>query len=321
MVGMSKHLDGVDACMKAITYSEFGGPEVLTLSEMDKPKVGPGEVRIRVRSAAVNPVDWKVAQGALDGLMHAEFPVIPGWDVAGVVDEVGLDTPEFAAGDEVFAYARADWLHRGTYAEYITVSVRAVARKPASLDWDQAAALPLAGLTAYQVLTRLGVGDGDTVLVHNASGGVGGFAVQIARHLGARVIGTASPANHDAVRELGAEPVAYGEGLVERVREAAPEGVSVVVDFIGGVTEQTMAVLADGGRHASIADPSVLAHGGAYMWVRPDAADLATLAGLADEGVLRVDIARTFDLQEAADAWRLAAQGHTRGKIALRVSR
>ncbi len=305
--------------MKAITYSSYGDPDVLTLSELPDPKVGPGEVRIAVRAASVNPVDWKIMAGYLDSLMTVTFPVVPGWDVAGVVEAVGPDTPEFQVGDEVMAYGRRDWVQAGSFAEKMTLPVRTLARKPAGLDFEQAASLPLAGLTAYQTLTRLGVTKGSTVLVHGANGGVGSFAVQIAAGLGARVIGTASERNHDRVRELGAEPVAYGEGLPERVRALAPEGVDVVVDYVGDVLEQTLAVLAEGGRHGSVADPAVLAQGGEYFWVRPDAADLEHLASLVDAGTLRVDDARRFPLEQAADAFRASIEGHTAGKIALSI--
>lgn len=307
--------------MKAITYDQHGGPEVLQLTEdAPEPKVGPAEVRIAVRAASVNPVDWKLVQGLLDPMMETVFPAIPGWDVAGVVESVGLDVEEFGVGDEVVAYGRKDVIQGGALAELITVPVRTVGRKPAGLTWEQAASLPLAGLTAYQTLTRLGVSEGDTVLVHAASGGVGSFAVQIARSLGARVIGTASAANHDYLRELGAEPVEYGDGLVDRVRELAPDGVDVVVDYVGGVLDDTLAVLADGGRHASIADPSVAEEGGLYVWVRPDVNDLETLAQLVDDGELGVSVAETYPLERAADAYRASQGGHTRGKIAIRVS-
>jgi len=305
--------------MKAITYSSYGGPETLTLSELQDPKVGPGEILVDVRAAGVNPVDWKVLSGGLDPLMTTVFPVIPGWDVAGVVAAVGLDTPEFSVGDEVMAYARKDWIQAGSFAERMTVPVRAAARKPASLSFAQAAALPLAGLTAYQTLHRLDLAAGQTVLVHGANGGVGSFAVQIAAAAGARVIGTASERNHERIRGLGAEPVTYGDGLEERVRALAPDGVDLVVDYVGGVLEQTLAVLAPGGRHASIADGSVSGAGGTYVWVRPDAADLAALAELVEAGDLRVDVERTFDLAEAADAFRASMEGHTSGKIALTV--
>jgi NADPH:quinone reductase-like Zn-dependent oxidoreductase len=306
--------------VRAAFYTEYGGPEVIQVGELPDPKVGPSEVLVRVRGASVNPVDWKLAAGYLDPLMETVFPVVPGWDVAGVVERVGLDTPEFAIGDEVFAYARKDFVHGGTYAELVTVPVRSLARKPPALSWDQAAAVPLAGLTAYQLLTRLGTGPGDTVLVHAASGGVGAFAVQIARSLGARVIGTASAGNHPFVAELGGEPVEYGHGLADRVRALAPGGVDVVVDLVGGVLDTTTAVLATGGRHGSIADRGVLEAGGLYAWVRPDAGDLTELARLIDDGALRVQVAETFDLADVADAWRMSMAGHTRGKITLRLS-
>lgn len=305
--------------MRAMVYESYGAPDVLSLSRRPRPKVGPGEVLVRVRTASVNPVDWKLMSGGLDGLMDVFFPVIPGWDVAGVVEETGIDAPEFAVGDEVIAYARKDYVQGGTFAELVTVPVRALAAKPASLSWDQAAGLPLAGLTAYQLLTRLGVGPEDVVLIHGAGGGVGSLGVQIARALGARVIATASRANHERLRDLGAEPVEYGEGLADRVRALAPSGVTVVADFVGGVLEATLAVLGEGGRHASIADDSVIGAGGRWMWVRPDSADLTALGRLADDGKLTVPVARTFPLEELADAFALSRSGHTQGKIIVRV--
>lgn len=307
--------------MRAITYERFGGPDVLRLTDQPLPKVGPGEVLVRVRSAAVNPVDWKLMSGALDPLMVSSFPVIPGWDVAGVVEAVGIDVPEYAPGDEVIGYVRKDVVAGGTYADYVCAPVRTLARRPTALDWDQAAGLPLAGLTAHQVLERLGTGPGTTVLLHGGAGGVGQAGIQLARRAGARVIATASPANHDLLRSLGAEPVAYGEGLVDRVRALAPSGVDVVADFVGGVLDVTTAVLAEDGRHASIADRGAPAAGGQWMWVRPDAADLDHLAGLADAGELSVRVARSFDLEQAIEAMEASMGGHAAGKIAIRVSR
>jgi NADPH:quinone reductase-like Zn-dependent oxidoreductase len=309
-----------DTTMRAMTYAEYGTPDVLSLTEQPRPKVGPGEVLVRVRSASVNPVDWKLMSGGLDAVMDVRFPVVPGWDVAGVVEAVGFDTPEFAPGDEVIAYARKDYVHGGTFAEYVTVPARSLAPKPRSLSWDEAAGLPLAGLTAWRVLKRLGVGEGDTVLVHGAAGGVGSLGVQLARSLGARVIGTASERNHERLRDLGAEPVTYGDGLAGRVRALAPGGVDAVADFVGGVLDATLAVLAPGGRHASIADGSVAENGGSYIWVRPDGVELGELADLADAGVIRVPVARTFPLEELADAFRFSAEGHAAGKVVVRVS-
>ncbi|PWF88582.1 NADP-dependent oxidoreductase [Kocuria rosea] len=306
--------------MKALTYARYGGPEVLELTDLPEPKVPPGWVLLKVRSAAINPVDWKIMAGGLDPLMEVQFPVVPGWDVSGVVEAVGIDVPEWAPGDEVISYARTDWVHGGSMAEYVALPARLLAPKPASVDWDRAAALPLAGLTAYQVLGRLEVAAGDTVLVHNASGGVGGYAVQLAAARGARVIGTASEANHEYLRGLGAEPVAYGDGLPERVRELAPDGVDVVVDLVGGVVEQTLAVLKDGGRHASVADDAVEAHGGTWMWVRPSAEDLTELGRLVDRGALRIELARSVPLAEGVEAYRLSQEGHVRGKIAVRMA-
>ncbi|MFJ3878998.1 NADP-dependent oxidoreductase [Streptomyces sp. NPDC090077] len=305
--------------MRAMAYGAYGGTEVLAETRLPVPKVAPGEVLVRVRCAGVNPVDWKIMAGGLDGLMDTVFPVVPGWDVAGTVERVGIDAPEFAVGDEVMGYARKDWVHGGTFAEFVSVPVRCLAVKPVSLDWRQAAGLPLAGLTAHQLLTRLGTGGADTVLVHGAAGGVGSLGVQIARSLGARVIGTASPRNHDRLRGLGCEPVAYGDGLTERVRALAPDGVTVVADFVGGVLDVTRAVLAEGGRHASIADHTVLGAGGQWIWVRPDPADLAALGRLADEGRLEVTVAETFPLAELAAAFALNQEGHTAGKIVIEV--
>ncbi|MFD3333113.1 NADP-dependent oxidoreductase [Streptomyces sp. NPDC058700] len=305
--------------MRAMAYETYGGTEVLRETRLPLPKVAPGEVLVKVRCAAVNPVDWKIMAGGLDSLMDVVHPAVPGWDVSGTVERLGIDVPEFAVGDEVMAYARKDYVHGGTFAEYVSVPVRALAAKPASLTWAQAAALPLAGLTAYQLLTRLGTAAYDTVLVHGAAGGVGSFGVQLARSLGARVIGTASPRNHDRLRGFGCEPVTYGDGLTERVRALAPDGVTVVADFVGGVLETTLAVLAEGGRHASITDHTVLGAGGQWMWVRPDGEDLAALGRLSDGGRLTVDVAATFPLSELGAAFALSQEGHTPGKIVIDI--
>ncbi|MFF5473662.1 NADP-dependent oxidoreductase [Streptomyces achromogenes] len=309
--------------MKGISYRRYGGPEVLEYGELRDPKVGPDQVLVEVRASAVNPVDWKCREGYLEPLLDAVFPVVPGWDVSGVVVRPGASVTEFSPGDEVIGYVREDFLSRGTCAEYVAAPVRALARKPRTLSFEEAAGLPLAGLTAYQVLVKaLQVKRGETVLVHAAAGGVGSLAVQIAAHLGARVLGTAGEANHDYVRTLGGEPVAYGEGLAERVRGLAPEGVDAVFDTVGGDTLTVSAnLLAPEGRLASIADPEVREYGGRYVFVRPDADDLARLSEWADQGVLSVHVQRTFPLERTADAHRLNQEGHTRGKIVVTVDR
>lgn len=307
--------------MKGISYSRYGGPEVLEYGEVKDPKVGPDSVLVKVRAAAVNPVDWKCREGHLHGIMDAVFPVIPGWDVSGVVVQPGPAVTEFAVGDEVIGYVREDFLSRGTLAEYVAAPVRTLARKPRNLTFEQASGLPLAGLTAYQVLVHaLEVKRGETVLVHAAAGGVGSLAVQIAAHLGARVIGTASERNHDFVRGLGGEPVSYGAGLAERVRGLAPEGVAAVFDTVGGETLTVSAnLLAPEGRMASIADPDVVDFGGRYCWARPDAGDLNRLTALAEQGAVTVHVTETFPLKAAADAQRRSQEGRTRGKLVVTV--
>jgi NADPH:quinone reductase-like Zn-dependent oxidoreductase len=300
----------------------YGGPDVLELTDVPDPKVGPDVVLVRAKAAGVNPVDWKIREGYLDGVFPTHFPLIPGWDVAGVVEHVGPAVSEFSPGDEVIGYVREDHVQRGTYAELVAAPVRTLGRKPRGLSWAEAAGVPLAGLTAYQALTKaLTITPDDTVLIHAASGGVGSFAVQIARAKGARVIGTASERNHDYLRELGAEPVAYGPGLADEVRRLAPEGVSAALDLVGGeAIDVTPELLTDKGRWASIIDPSVTERGGRYVFVRPDPTDLAALAGLADDGRLTVTVAKTFPLAEAGEAQRLNAEGHTRGKIVLEIA-
>lgn len=306
--------------MKAIALEQYGGPEELSLTEYPDPKVAPGEVLIRVRAAGVNPVDRKLAAGGLDAILETHFPLVPGWDVAGTVEGVGLDVEEYSVGDEVMGYVRKDEVQHGTYAELVSAHVRLLARKPASLDWRQAAGLPLAGLTAYQSLRRAGAGTGDTVLIHAAAGGVGSLGTQIAVALGARVIGTASERNHDFLRGLGAEPVTYGDGLADRVRALAPEGVDAALDFVGdGEARLSLGLLKRPGGLVSIADPGAAELGGHYVWVRPESADLTVLGELAEAGRLTVPVDRALPLAEAAEAWRLSRSNRARGKLVLTV--
>jgi NADPH:quinone reductase-like Zn-dependent oxidoreductase len=308
--------------MKGIAQNEFGSPDVLTVQDLPDPLVGPDYVLVRVRAAGVNPVDYKIRQGYLQGLLPHYFPLTPGWDVAGVVEAVGpAAAGGLQPGDEVIAYARKDYVQHGAYAELVAVPDRGIARKPASLDFAQAGALPLAGLTALQALRAAEVADGSTVLVHAASGGVGHLAVQIARALGAgRVIGTASESNHEFLRSLGAEPVPYGDDLPDRLAEVVGgDGkVDAAVDFAGGqALEQSPALVRDPARVVSIVDPSVLGNGGRYVFVRPDAAQLDWLGELADAGKLRIEVQRMFSLDAAAEAHRVLEEGHVRGKLVL----
>ncbi len=313
---------GVLAGMLAITISSFGGPDRLELTEQPDPVVGTDYVLVRGRATSVNPVDWKIREGYLQGAFPHHLPAVLGWDIAGVVERVGPAVTHLAPGDEVYGYVRKDSVEHGTYAELVAAHVRHVTRKPASATFEEAGALPLVGLTALQSLTAVDVGEGDTLLVHAAAGGVGHVAAQIAGARGARVIGTASPVNHEFVRSLGAEPVAYGDGLVDRVRELAPDGLSAAVDYVGGdALDASFALVADPSRVASIVDADgVLARGGRYVFVRPDVDGLAELASLVDAGALRVEVAESFPLERTAGAMTRSQEGHVRGKIAITMT-
>jgi NADPH:quinone reductase-like Zn-dependent oxidoreductase len=307
--------------MRAAVYDEFGGPDVLHVREVDDPPVGPDTVLVRAMATSVNPVDWKVREGYLRGAYPCHFPIIPGWDLAGVVEAVGpAVVTGLEVGDEVWGYVRRDDVCFGTSAELVPAPERTVARKPAALSFEEAAAVPLAGLTAYQCLVEaLEVGAGDRVLIHAASGGVGQFAVQIAVARGAEVVATASARNLDHLRELGAaEVVDYAKGPVS---EQLTSPVDAVLDLVGGpALEDAPRQLKDPGRIASIIDAkTVLALGGHYVFVRPDRGHLDALAALAQDRKLRVDIAHRFALEQIADAQRRSQEGHTRGKIVVTV--
>jgi NADPH:quinone reductase-like Zn-dependent oxidoreductase len=308
--------------MRAAVIREFGEPSVVRTEEVDDPVVGPDSILVSVRAAGVNPVDWKVVAGYLQGLFPHHLPLVPGWDVAGEVEAVGPAVTEVSPGDRVLAYARKDHVQNGTFAEKVAVPIRAVARIPNGLGFAPAGALPLAGLTAEQLMDAVEVSKDDTVLVHNAAGGVGSFAVQLAVLRGARVIGTASPGRHDFVRSLGGQPVEYGDGLAQRVRELAPDGVDVALDLVGGdALDATPEVLARQGRVASIIDPQKVAElGGRYVFVRPDGEMLSRLVRRVAEGDLRVEVAETFPLDQAAEALSRNKEGHTRGKIVVTVA-
>src|SRR5512143_1912250 len=189
--------------MRAVAFQAFGGPETLAVMDLPRPKPAPGEILIRAVAAGVNPVDWKMREGGLSRLPHA-FPIIPGWDVAGVVDELGEGCHRFRKGDRVFAYARKPYLHWGTYAECVAVPEKDAAPMPANLLFEEAAGIPCAALTAHQALTRAGLGSGATLLVLNGSGVVGHFALQLARIAGARSMATAGPRNQEFVLGQGA---------------------------------------------------------------------------------------------------------------------
>jgi len=304
---------------RRVVAAAFGGPENLTVEEVELPDPGPHQALVSVRAAGVNPADVKSYRSEGD---PSRLPLPLGYEAAGVVTAVGPQA-SVAVGDEVIVFRTS-----GAYATDLLVDDSTLVPKPASLDWPAAAGLLLAAATAFHALEATGVAAGDTVLVHGATGGVGLYAVQLARLRGARVIGTASQRNHGLLRELGAEPVPYGDGLADRVRALAPDGVDAALDLVG--TDEAMDVslelVPDRGRVASIANfergpregirllgggPGADAGDELRMGARPE---LARLAGTGD---LRVLVAATYPLARAADAHREIASGHTTGKIAL----
>jgi NADPH:quinone reductase-like Zn-dependent oxidoreductase len=295
--------------VRAAVIHEFGGRDRIRIEDVPEPRLLPDGVRIRVGAAGVNPVDWKTREGRQETRFPHVFPLILGWDAAGVVEELGPSAQGVEVGDRVFAYCRKHFIGEGTYAEQVVVQDGFVARVPDGLGVEEAAAVPLAALTAYQCLVeRLRLEAGETVLIHGASGGVGHFAVQIAALLGARPIGTASAPNLDFVRELGAvEAVDYREGEL-------PDGVDCALDPIGGETLKRTLHVAE--RVVSIAQPGP---GHAYHYVRPSGTDLDVLAGWIADGRLRAHVDRMLPLEAAAEAHALLEEGGVRGKLVLRV--
>ena len=305
--------------MRAAVYDEYGEADVLTVREHPDPPVGPDTVLVRARATSINPVDWKVRKGFLQGAYPHHLPIVPGWDVAGVVEAVGpAVVTGVEVGDEVYGYVRRDDVCWGTAAELVPAPQRTVTRKPSSLSFEEAAAVPLAGLTAYQCLVEaLDVQAGERVLVHAAAGGVGRFAVQIALARGATVVGTASPRNHESLRALGVEEVVdYTAGPVSE-QLSAP--VDAVLDLIGGdALADAPKQVKDSSRITSVIEAdTVLELGGRYVFVRPERDHLDALTRLVDEGRLQVEVAATYPLDRIADAHRESESGHTSGKIVV----
>lgn len=311
---------------EVVVASEYGNPEVLSVMDVAVPDPGPGQVRIAVRAAGVNPFDHKMYDGTF-GTDPAKLPMRLGAEAAGVVTAVGAHATGPAGpvevGDEVIAY-RAP----GAYAAEIVVPASAVVPKPAALSWEQAGGLMVVGVTAAHVLDAIGLGKDESVLIHGAAGGVGLMAVQLAVASGATVVGTASPGKHDMLRELGAIPIAYGPGLADRLRAAAPEGVHAAADLVGTdeAVDVSVELVADRSRIATIAGFARGAQAGIKLLGGGPGADPGTevrdaarlrLTEAAEAGRLNVLIAGSYPLHEAAAAHRQVMTGRTSGKIVL----
>lgn len=298
--------------MRALQFTSFGGPEVLEWAEAPDPHAGPGQIRITVRAASVNPVDWKVLAGAMSGGKPVDATGYLGFDAAGVVDEVGDGVTGIRLGDDVLG------LGRNTQAEYAVLD--SWAAKPSSIDWAVAAAVGVAGETAERGLRLLDVTAGDTLFVDGGAGGVGAAVVQMAVARGARVVASASEANHGYLREIGATPVLYGDGEVDRVRAAAGAGVDAVFDVAGKTpVEDLIALAPEPSQVLSIANFAAAEAGARVSGGGADSRPMEALAEIADllaENELVVKV-QTFPFHRAAEAYRISQEGHVRGKLVL----
>lgn len=308
--------------MKAVQIHAFGGREVLELNDIAIPEAKQGEVLIKIHAASVNPVDWKIRQGYLQPLLNHALPLTMGWDVSGEVVAVGGGVIHLKVGDEV--YSRPNIANNGSYAEYMTASAEEVALKPKSLTWQEAAGVPLAGLTAWQGLYELAnIEAGEQVLIHGGSGAVGQFAIQLAKLRGATVYTTTSARNTDLVLSLGADhAIDYQQVDFSELRD-----MDVVLDTIGGeVQDKSWKTVKPGGRLLSIVqtpDEAVAASHGvtaSFYFIEPDRSQLEEMARLADAGKLVVNIDSEFSLDQVADAHERSESGRAQGKIIINVA-
>src|SRR5829696_3568003 len=313
--------------MRAIAKEDFGEP--IALMDLPAPEIGVGEVLIRVLAAGVNPFDWKVADGALKDEKEHRFPLVPGFDAAGVVERVGANVTELAQGDEVYGYLFKPVVGGGTYAQYVSAPATIVAKKPESVDFAEAAALPTPGLTAMDLVDAVDPKESDTVLIVGATGGVGSYAVQLAARHGARVIATARRVNETFVRELGAaETIDHTtQDVVGAVLVAHPDGIEEIIDVVStpDVISRMARLLKKGGRLASsvyAADTESLAERGiaaTNVGMQPSARRLEELSWRVDAGEISVSLKHTFPLERAPEALEESRTGHVRGKIVLLV--
>lgn len=333
--------------MRAIIAEQYGGPEVLQLANgLPIPGIGPNGVLVRVHATSVNPVDWKLCAGWLSGYWKLRFPVIWGCDASGVVEQVGSSVSLFKPGDEVygFKHGKVGETYRGTYAEYAVIPENMLALKPAALSHEEAAAVPLAAVTAWQSLVGLGrIKPGSKVLIHAAAGGVGIFAIQIAKSFGAHVAATASARNHELLRSLGADEVI--DYTQDRIEDKLTR-YDVVLDSVGeSVWSSSLKVLRPGGKLITLTLPiphgpsgrfqffstavagvisgigRSLLRGRAFLMtqVKPRGGDLEKINVLIEAGKLKPVIEKVYSLEQIADAHRESERGHVRGKLAIRV--
>jgi NADPH:quinone reductase-like Zn-dependent oxidoreductase len=305
---------------RAVLYEKFGGPEVLELRDVPEPHPGPGEVRVRVAAAGLNPMDWIIAsQAEAAARFGLTVPSGFGYDFAGAVDEVGSDAGGFAVGDRVFGCALAR-----AVADFLVIRTSATVpdalfRTPEGISDEVASTLTIAGMSAAAALAAIDLHSGDTVLIGGAAGGVGVFAVQLAKLTGARVIGTASEGTFDFLRQLGAEPVTYGPGLADRVRALAPDGVTAATDLFGTETAETALALGLAPERVSTIAAGPNPPGGVRATGGIDAnpGDMRRITDAIRTGQITVPIAATFPIERIRDAVRLQAGRHVHGKVVV----
>jgi len=309
--------------MKAVRFDEYGPVAVLDVRDVPVPEPGPGQVLVRVKAAGINPGEAKIRDGALHERWPATFPSGQGSDFAGVVDKLGPDVATVAIGEDVIGWVDT----RSSQAEYVVAEAANLARKPAGLPWEVAGAIPVAGFTASAMVCAVGLKPGDTVVVSGAAGGVGGIAVQLARRKGATVIGLAGPSNHDWLRRHGVIPVAYGDNVAERIRDAVPANAEVdaFLDTYGG--DYVELALGDLKVSPERVDTIVRFDAGAKYGVKVEgnaagasAATLSELASLVATKELEIPLAHTYPLSDVRAAYTQLAKGHVRGKIVLIVA-
>ena len=310
--------------MKAAFFESFGEADVIKVGELPIPELKEGEVLVKIKAAGVNPVDAAVRKGMLKDFLPTSFPAIPGWDVAGIVEDRGFAARRFTVGDEVYAYARRPLVQWGTYAEYLVIPEAYLAHRPKNISWEQTAGVPLVGLTSYQSLyVAGGLREGQTVLILGASGGIGTLSIQLAKSKGATVVGVASAKNHAYMREIGADFTVdyHNQHVGEEVKKIFPDGVDLIFDAASGKTlEQSLVALKKDGTVVSILnrgndiDKSIRFH---YVFVEPNSMQLDDLRKLAEDGKIDVHISKAYALDNAAEAMRQIETHHTSGKIVI----
>lgn len=312
--------------MKAAFFKEFGELDNIQIGEMERPEPDEGEMLVKIEAAGVNPVDAAVARGMLKDAIPTEFPAIPGWDVGGTVVENGFSARRFKEGDEVYAYARRPTVSKGTFAEYVALPESYLAKRPKNISMEEAGGIPLVGLTAYQAIFDAGsLSEGQTLLILGASGGVGTLAIQLAKSVGATVIGVASKKNHEYMKSLGAdETIDYSDGDVgKQVSELTGGSIDLLFHCSRGdsLSECMVAgVVKDGGKVVSITkskpeDDWNVAY--EYVFVEPNSSQLNHMAKLAENGKLKVPSTKTYSLDETAQALKDVETLHNRGKLII----